>query len=68
MKDFMKGAKTIEQMHKEWLKRPGYKKALDDLELEYEIIDLVVKERAKTGNYNSSIRCLRKIIKDLTNS
>lgn len=47
MKDILKGAKTIDQLHKKWLKRPGYKAAYEDLEVEYRIIDLLIKKRAE---------------------
>lgn len=46
MNDFLKGAKTIGQLHKKWIKDPKYKKAYEKLKPEYELINALIQKRA----------------------
>lgn len=39
--------KTFRQIKKEWLKDPEFKKGYDDLDLEYKLIDALVRARAE---------------------
>jgi DNA-binding XRE family transcriptional regulator len=41
--------KTVAQIHKEWMKDPAYKKAYDDLELEFTLISALIKNRIEKG-------------------
>ncbi len=45
MKDILKGAITLREHQKKMFKNPKYKKAYDDLELEFQIINLMVRRR-----------------------
>ncbi len=40
---------THEELHRRLVKRPGFKKAYSDLELEFAIIEALVQARAKRG-------------------
>lgn len=40
---------THEELHRRLMKKPGFKKAYDDLELEFAIIDAMILARAKRG-------------------
>lgn len=39
--------KTFREIKKEWSKDPAFKKAYDELDFEYQIIDALVRARAK---------------------
>jgi transcriptional regulator with XRE-family HTH domain len=39
--------KTADQVHKKWLKRPGYKKAYDDLAEEFDIARALIAARVE---------------------
>lgn len=39
--------RTISQMRKEFLRNPKAKKAYDDLELEFKLLDLLIQKRIK---------------------
>lgn len=41
--------KTFEQFKKSSLKRPGVRKAMADIDLEFQIIESMIKERTKRG-------------------
>ena len=45
MKDLLKGSITFDKLLKQELKNPEFKKAYDDLELEFQIINLMVQRR-----------------------
>ncbi|MDP2665031.1 MAG: helix-turn-helix transcriptional regulator [bacterium] len=40
---------THEELHRRLMKKPGFKKAYDDLEFEFSIIDAMILARAKRG-------------------
>ncbi|MDO8576314.1 MAG: helix-turn-helix transcriptional regulator [bacterium] len=40
---------THEELHRRLMKKPGFKKAYDDLELEFAIIGAMIDARAKRG-------------------
>ena len=88
MKDIRKGAISFDDFLKEELKDPKFKKAYDDLELEYQIINLMIRLRIEKkltqkqiaqrigikqpvisqferGNFNPSIKFLKKLAKGL---
>ncbi len=45
----MKGS-TLDDLHKKWLKkRPGYKKAYEDLESEYALVSAMIEARTRSG-------------------
>ncbi len=44
----MSGA-TLDELHKTWLKRPGYKRAYDALEHEFSIASAMIKARTRAG-------------------
>ena len=41
--------KTFKQFRSESLKRPGVRKAMEDIDLEFQIIEAVIEARAKKG-------------------
>ena len=41
--------KTHKQLKAELLKRPGFKKAYDELEFEFQLIDAIIAQRIKDG-------------------
>ncbi len=83
-----KGYIRLDDLHRKWMKNPAYRKAYEDSELEWQIINLLVKARIEQkltqkqlakrlgvsqpaisklerGNFNPSVRVLRKIAKGL---
>lgn len=40
---------THEELHRRLMKKPGFKKAYDDLELEFAIIEALIRARSKRG-------------------
>jgi ribosome-binding protein aMBF1 (putative translation factor) len=40
---------THEELHQRLMKKPGFKKAYDDLELEFSILEALIRARAKRG-------------------
>ena len=40
---------TIDALHREWLKRPGYRKAYQDLEQEFTVAAALIAARARAG-------------------
>jgi len=40
---------THEELYQRLMKKPGFKKAYDDLELEFAIVDALIRARAKRG-------------------
>ena len=40
---------THDELHRRLMKKPGFKKAYDDLDLEFTIIDALIRARAKRG-------------------
>ena len=49
MKDILKGSVDFEDLHKESLKDPKYKEGYDDLELEFKILNLIIRRQTKQG-------------------
>lgn len=41
--------KDFDDYKKEWMKNPKFRKAYDDLELEYALIDKIIEKRIKEG-------------------
>ena len=88
MKDLRKDAIPFDEFLERELKDPEFKKGYDDLELEFQIIDLMIRRRLEknltqkqlakklgakppvisqfeTGNFNPSIKFLKKLAKAL---
>jgi len=40
---------TVEQIHRQWMKDPNYRKAYDDLELEFNLISALIAHRLGKG-------------------
>ena len=45
----MKKYKTFKQLKRKWLKKPAFKKAYDDLELEFKLVEAIIEQRVKNG-------------------
>lgn len=40
---------TLDELHEKWMKDPEYKKAYDDLEFEFALIDAIIRSRIEKG-------------------
>lgn len=49
MKDIKIIMKPNSEVHAKLMKRPAYKKAFDDLEVEFKLIDAIIEQRLKYG-------------------
>ncbi len=47
MQNILKGAVPFEKLHKKWMKDPKYKEAYDDLDLNFQMINLMYRRVAE---------------------